>query len=344
MLGRQIKKLCPKTKKVGLILDKKIPNKYKKKIKKQLKNYKVYIYEYLPNENLKSFAKANNLVEKLLKNNLSRSDVIVAAGGGIIGDFAGFVASILKRGVNFINLPSTLLAQVDSSIGGKTGVNSNRGKNLIGSFYQPKAVITELGFLKSLSRRNLVCGFAEILKHSLIHDKKFFNSLSKNTENILGKFDFEIIRTVITKSCKIKLLFVNEDERERDKRMILNFGHTFAHGIEAANNYSRKINHGEAVLMGMILATKLSARKKICSQETLNKIQSIYEINNLPRNLKAFFSKKGLDKVVDFMKVDKKNYDSKINLILLKRIGKTTEPGNFKISVKEIKNIIKKIS
>ena len=167
LLERQVKKLCPKTKKVGLILDKKIPNKYKKEIKKQLKNYKVYIYEYLPNENLKSFTKANNLVEKLLKNNLSRSDVIVAAGGGIVGDFAGFVASILKRGVNFINLPSTLLAQVDSSIGGKTGVNSNRGKNLIGSFYQPRAVITELGFLKSLSRRNLVCGFAEILKHSL---------------------------------------------------------------------------------------------------------------------------------------------------------------------------------
>ena len=344
LLGRQVKKLCPKTKKVGLILDKKIPNKYKKEIKKQLKNYKVYIYEYLPNENLKSFTKANNLVEKLLKNNLSRSDVIVAAGGGIVGDFAGFVASILKRGVNFINLPSTLLAQVDSSIGGKTGVNSNRGKNLIGSFYQPRAVITELGFLKSLSRRNLVCGFAEILKHSLVHDKKFFNLLSKNTESILSKFDFEIIRTVITKSCKIKLHFVNEDERERDKRMILNFGHTFAHGIEATNSYSRKINHGEAVLMGMILATRLSFRKKICSYDTLDKIETIYEMNNLPKNLTDFFSKKSLNKVVDFMKIDKKNYDDKINLILLKKIGKTTNPGDFRIGPKQMRDVLKKIS
>tara|TARA_B100000959_G_C14876963_1_gene580861 strand:- start:103 stop:1212 length:1110 start_codon:yes stop_codon:yes gene_type:complete len=344
LLGKQVKKLCPKTKKVGLVLDKNIPNKYKKEIKKQIKNYKVYVYEYSPNENLKSFTKVNNLVEKLLKNNLNRSDVVIAAGGGIIGDFAGFVASILKRGVNFINLPSTLLAQVDSSIGGKTGVNSNRGKNLIGSFYQPRLVISELGFLRSLSRRNLVCGFAEILKHSLIHDKKFFNSLSKNSENILQKFDFEIIRTVITKSCKIKLHFTNQDEREKNKRMILNFGHTFAHGIEAANNYSKKINHGEAVLMGIILATRLSLRKKICSHDTLNKIENLYRVNNLPKNLKSFFSKKRLNNIVDFMKIDKKNYDNKINLILLKKIGKTTIPGNFRVSPKEIKSVLKKIS
>ena len=344
LLGKQIKKLCPKTKKIGLILDKNIPNKYKKKIKKQIKNYKVYVYEYIPNENLKSFIKANILVEKLLKNNLNRSDVIIAAGGGIIGDFAGFVASILKRGVNFINLPSTLLAQVDSSIGGKTGVNSGRGKNLIGSFYQPRVVISELGFLKSLSRRNMVCGFAEILKHSLIHDNNFFKSLSKNSKNILEKLDFEIIRNVITKSCKIKLHFVNQDERENNKRMILNFGHTFAHGIEAANNYSRKINHGEAVLMGMMLAAKLSLRKKICSRDTLSKIENLYRINNLPKNLNIFFSKKRLDNIVDFMKIDKKNYDNKINLILLKRIGKTTVPGSVRISPKEIKSVLKKIS
>jgi len=344
LIGKQIKKLCPKTKKVGLILDKNIPNEYKKEIKKQIKNYKLYIYEYIPNENLKSFAKANDLVEKLLKNNINRSDLIIAAGGGIIGDFAGFVASILKRGVNFINLPTTLLAQVDSSIGGKTGVNSNKGKNLIGSFYQPRLVISELGFLKSLSRRNLICGFAEVLKHSLIHDKKFFNSLSNNVENILQRFDFEIIRNVITKSCKIKLHFVNKDEKEKNKRMILNFGHTFAHGIEAANNYSRKINHGEAVLIGMMLATRLSKIKNICSKDTLDKIENLYRINNLPKNLKILFSNKRLNKIVDFMKIDKKNYDSKINLILLKRIGKTTNPGSFRISPREMKTVLKKIS
>ena len=344
LLRKQIKKLCPKTKKVGLILDKKIPSRYKKEIKKQIKNYKIYVYEYLPNENLKSFAKANNLAEKLLKDNFGRSDTIIAAGGGIIGDFAGFVASILKRGVNFINLPSTLLAQVDSSVGGKTGINSKRGKNLIGSFYQPRIVISDIGLLKSLSKRDLICGFAEILKHSLIHDENFFKSLKKNSESILKKFDFEIIKNVIMKSCKIKLYFVNQDEKEKNQRMILNFGHTFAHGIEAANRYSRKINHGEAVLMGMILSTRLSFRKKVCSRNTLNKIENIYKINNLPKNLKNFFSKKGFDRIVDFMEVDKKNYDSKINLILLKRIGKTTTPGHFKIRTKEMRSIIKKIS
>ena len=344
LLKKQVKKLCPKTKKIGLVLDRKIPNKYKKEIKKQLSNYKLYIYEYQPNENLKSFSKANDLVEKLLKNNLSRNDTIVAAGGGIIGDFAGFVASILKRGVNFINLPSTLLAQVDSSVGGKTGVNSKKGKNLIGSFHQPRLVISELGLLKSLSKRNMVCGFAEILKHSLIHDKVFFKSLTKNSKKILEKLDFEIIRKTISRSCKIKLFFANQDEKEKNKRMILNFGHTFAHGIEAANNYSRRINHGEAVLIGMILATRLSFRKKICSYTTLNTIENLYKTNNLPKNLKDFFSKKDLKKIVNFMAIDKKNYDNKINLILLKRIGKTTVPGSFKISLKEMKNVLEKIS
>ena len=344
LLSKQIKILCPKTKKIGLILDKNIPKKYKREIKKQIKNYKVFVHEYFPSENLKSFNEANKLVEKLLKNNLNRNDVIIAAGGGIIGDLVGFAASIYKRGVNFINLPSTLLAQVDSSIGGKTGVNSNRGKNLIGSFYQPKAVISELGLLNSLSRRNLVCGFAEILKHSLIHDKNFFNFLNKNSGYILHKLNYKIIRTIIVKSCKIKLHFVNQDEREKNKRMILNFGHTFAHGIEAASGYSRKVNHGEAVLIGMILATRLSFKKKICSFETLKKVESIYEINNLPKNLNKILSSKKLGKVVSFMQTDKKNYDDKINLILLKRIGKTTIPGAYRVSSSEIKNIIKRIS
>ena len=343
LLRKEIKKSCPKTAKIALILDKKIPSKFKNKIKRQIKNYKVYVYEYLPNENLKSFAKVNNLVENLLRNNLSRNDLVIAAGGGIIGDFAGFVASILKRGVNFINLPSTLLAQVDSSIGGKTGVNSNKGKNLIGSFYQPKAVITELGLLKSLSRRNLVCGFGEILKHSLICDKKFFNLLVKNSDSILKKFNSEMVRNVITKSCRIKLDFVNKDEKEKNRRMILNFGHTFAHGIEAANNYSRKINHGEAVLVGMILATRLSFRKKICSYDTLNKIENIYKIYNLPSNLKYFVSQNNFKNIVDFMRYDKKNYDDKINLILLKKIGKTTNPGDFKISPQQMREVLKKI-
>ena len=173
------------------------------------------------------------------------------------------------------------MSQVDSSIGGKNGINTPNGKNLIGTFFQPDKVIIDPKVLYSLSKRELKSGYAEILKHSLVHDNKFFNSLNKNTQNILQKFNFEIIRAAITKSCKIKLHFAQQDEKERNKRMILNFGHTFAHGIEAANNYSRTINHGEAVLIGMILATRLSFKKKICSYSTLNKIETIYETNNL---------------------------------------------------------------
>ena len=340
-LGKEIKSVCPNANKVAVVLDKKIPKKFKKIIKQQLKNYKIFIYEYSANENLKSFNKANILAESLLKKNFNRNDIIIAAGGGIVGDFSSFVASILKRGVNFINLPSTLLAQVDSSIGGKTGINSKSGKNLLGSFYQPKLVVSELDFLRSLSKREMVCGFAEILKHSLIHKSNFFNWIDKNSKNILDRKNFKILGLSITQSCKIKLHFVNQDEKEKNKRMILNFGHTFAHGIEAASNFSKKINHGEAVLIGMLLATKLSVRKGLCSKITLGKIQNVYLKNSLPSSLKKYFNKKRYNKIAEYMISDKKNNDSKINLILLKNIGKTTKPGQIKVSFQEMKKILK---
>ena len=183
-LKKQIGLVCPGAKKVALIFDKKIPNRLKNKVKQQIKSYEVHVYEYSVNEKLKSFKKANHLNESLLKKNFNRNDIIIAVGGGVIGDFAGFVASILKRGINFINLPSTLLSQVDASIGGKTGINSKKGKNLIGTFHQPKLVISEIEFLKSLPRREIICGFAEILKHALICDKKFFSWIEKNTKKL----------------------------------------------------------------------------------------------------------------------------------------------------------------
>ena len=343
LLKKQVKRLCPLTKKIGLILDKNIPNHFKIKIKKQLSQYKVYIYEFLPNEKLKSFNKANSLLKSFIKNNLGRNDTIITAGGGIVGDFGGFVASIYKRGINLINVPSTLLAQVDSSVGGKTAVNLENGKNLIGTFYQPKLVLTDLTLLKSLSKRNLVCGFAEVLKHSLIKDKKFFERLEVKKNNIFENFDFHTLSEIVYKSCKIKLSFVNEDEKEKNKRMILNFGHTFAHGIEAANKFSGKINHGEAVLIGMILATRVSFIKKICSKQTLNKIENLYLNNKLLKKFLSFLNKNNINKIVNFMEVDKKNFDRKINLILIKKIGKTTQPGQYTLSPLEMKSILKKI-
>ena len=343
-LKQQIKSVCPKTKKVALILDKNIPGKQKKRIKRQLKSYSVYTKEYFPTENLKSFSKANSLAENLLEKNFNRNDTVVAAGGGIIGDFAGFVASILKRGINFINVPSTLLSQVDSSVGGKTGINSKRGKNLIGSFYQPKSVIAELSFLKSLPRREMICGFAEIFKYSLIRDKNFFKWIKKNSQIILEGKNNMVLKNAIVRSCKNKIHFIVTDEKEAGKRMLLNFGHTFAHAIEAASNFSKRINHGEAVLIGMLLATKLSVKKRICSNLTLKEIEKVYKANNLPSALIKYFQKKDFNKIVNYMANDKKNNDNKINLILLKKIGKTTNPREIKMSLDQMKSVIKKIS
>ena len=339
----QIKLICPNAKKIGLVVDKKIPKKFVYKLKTYLNKYDVHLFQYSVNENFKSFKNVNKLVEKCLINNFNRNDILISFGGGILGDFCAFAASITKRGINFINIPTTLLAQVDSSIGGKTGVNSKLGKNLVGTFYQPKLVISDVELLKSLPQREIICGYAEILKHSLILKNSFFNWLKKNSHQILINKNLNFLQEAIIKSCKIKLHFVNKDIHEKNTRMILNFGHTFAHAIEVQNNYSRKINHGEAVIMGMMMATKLSFARKVCNFKTLYQLKKIYKFNNLKADIKKFFNKNEYNKIVDHMISDKKNNDEKINLILLKKIGQTTKPNAYKISVSEIKKIFNKI-
>jgi len=343
LIPSKIKTLFPHARKIALVVDKKIPKKFTKKLKLYLKKYEIYIFKYSVNEKFKSFINVNKLVEKCLFNNFNRNDVLISFGGGIIGDFSAFAASIIKRGINFVNIPTTLLAQVDSSIGGKTGVNSKLGKNLIGTFYQPKLVVSDVELLKSLPQRELVCGYAEILKHSLILKNNFFNWLKLNSKTILINKNLDLIKQAIIKSCKIKLFFVNKDIHEKNIRMILNFGHTFAHAIEVQNNYSKKINHGEAVIMGMMLAAKLSYYKKVCSLKTLNQLQNIYKSNNLKHNIKKIFKKKEYNKIVEHMTNDKKNNDKKINLILLKKIGQTTLPNAYKISTMDLKKIFSKI-
>ena len=269
--------------------------------------------------------------------------MIIGIGGGIVGDIVGFVASIYKRGINFINIPTTLLAQVDSAIGGKTGVNSKHGKNLIGSFYQPKLVIIDTSFLKSLPKKEMICGYAEILKHSIIKDKKFFKWLKKNTKHILLKNN-KALTYAIKKSCLIKMHFVNKDVNEKGLRMILNFGHTFAHAIEVKNNYSKKISHGEAVLSGMILAARLSLVKKICNLNIVKEIEEIYKKNNLSYTFAKYSNYNSINKLIPYLKNDKKNDDEKINFILLKNIGKTTLPNMSKISINDLKRYSKTIA
>jgi 3-dehydroquinate synthase len=342
-VSKYIKDVCPQAKKISLVVDRNIPKKFIYNLKINLNKYEVHIFEYSVNEKFKSFSNVNKLVEKCLEKNFNRNDILISFGGGILGDFSAFAASIIKRGINFINIPTTLLAQVDSSVGGKTGVNSDLGKNLIGTFYQPKLVISDVEILKSLPQRELICGYAEILKHSLILKNSFFNWLNKNSKQMIVDRNLNLLKEAIIKSCKIKLYFVNKDENEKNFRMILNFGHTFAHAIEVQNNYSRKINHGEAVIMGMMMAAKFSYLKKICSLNTLDQLKNIYKSNNLKDDVKKFFKKNEYTQIINHMSNDKKNNDKKINLILLKNIGKTTLPNSYKVSSLELKKVFDKI-
>ena len=340
ILPKKIKNICPRVKKIAIIIDKKVPKKFKIILEKNLKNYNVTFLKFNSSEKAKSFKSVNYFINKLLQLNMNRTDLIISVGGGITGDLVGFIASIYKRGIDFINIPTTLLAQVDSAIGGKTGVNSKQGKNLIGSFFQPKLVLSDTNFINTLSNKEIICGYAEILKHAIIKDKNFFRWLQKNSRKIFLKQPKELAYA-IKKSCMIKIYFVTKDINEKNLRMKLNFGHTFAHAIEAKNNYSKNITHGEAVLTGIILETRLSVYKNICSNKTLQEIEEIYKKNKLTYTFKKFLNKKTLMKLLPYLKNDKKNNDEKINFILLKNFGNTTNSNTNKISLENLKKYSK---
>ena len=335
-----IKKNLPNVKKIFIICDKNVPLKYLQKLKISLKKYKPNILRISSSEKIKNFAVAHKIIEKLLHNNFNRSDCIVSLGGGIVGDLSAFVSSLTKRGMKFINIPSTLLAQVDASIGGKTAVNSTQGKNLIGSFYQPDFVLMDISLLQSLPKREIICGYAEVLKHALILDKKFFIWLNKNAKKIINGNNKNLLKIAIQKSCNIKSKIISKDEKEKNVRMVLNFGHTFAHALEGASKYSKRINHGEAVLIGMMLASELSYKKELLSFGELKQIKNHYNLLNLPNNIKKLFKKKEISKIIYFMKKDKKNFNEKINLILINKIGKVTRPNSFFIRANELKKFL----
>ena len=304
-----------------IVADNNVPKKFISNIKRSLKNKKIYVLFFYASEKNKNINSVNKILEILLNKNFSRSDVLISLGGGITGDVSGFVACLFKRGLKFINIPTTLLAQVDSSIGGKTGVNSKYGKNLIGSFYQPSLVLSDTQFLKSLSKREIICGYGEVLKHSLIDNKKFFIFLNKNHNQILN-LSSPFIEKAIYESCKIKKKIVERDEKETALRKVLNFGHTFAHAYEAGLGYSYKLNHGEAVILGMKTALSFSLKENMLSKSEYNLIVNHIDNSGLPSSVKKYFSIKDLNKIISFMIKDKKNNSEKINLVLLKKIGK----------------------
>ena len=312
-----------------IVLDSKVPKFFLKKIVNSLKNKKKFFFVLRANEINKNQKSVNKILEVLLKNNFNRNDCLISVGGGITGDVSGFAASIFKRGIKFVNIPTTLLAQVDSSIGGKVGINDKKfGKNLIGSFYQPSLVISDTDFLKTLPKREIICGYAEILKHSLIANRKFFSFLDNNIAKIIT-LKSPAIEKSIYKSCLIKKKFVEKDEKEKGLRKVLNLGHTFAHAYESSFNYSKNLNHGEAVLLGIMTAIKFSFHIKLIKKKDFDLIKKHLQKPEINIQLNKFFSNRDVSKIINFMKTDKKNTSKKINLVLLRHISKPIYNKNF---------------
>ena len=322
-----------------IVVDNKVPKNLLKKIFLHLpkKNRSVHYFE--ANELNKNQKSVNKILTILLKKKFNRNDCLISVGGGITGDVSGFAASIFKRGIKFVNVPTTLLSQVDSSIGGKTGINNKFGKNIIGTFYQPRLVISDINFLKTLPKRELICGYGEILKHALIANKKFFLFLDKNGTQILN-LKSPFIEKAIYQSCSIKKRVVEIDEKEKNLRKILNFGHTFAHAYEATLGYSKKLNHGEAVILGIKTASKFSRVNKILNINEFKLIENHLNKLSLPCNVSNFFSSSNLNKIISFMRNDKKNSTKKISLVLLKKIGYPL--FNYQFNEKKIKFFLKK--
>ena len=322
-----------------VVIDNNVPKRLIKKILGFFPKKQITIHYFKASEKNKNQNSINKILNILLKKNFNRNDCLISIGGGITGDISGFAANIFKRGLKFVNIPTTLLSQVDSSIGGKNGVNTKYGKNLMGTFYQPSLVISDINFLKTLPKRELVCGYGEIIKHALIFDKKFFLFLNKNGSNVLS-LKSPSIEKAIYKSCLIKKKVVEIDENEMGLRKILNFGHTFAHAYEATLGYSKKLNHGEAVILGIKSAAKFSLLNKILNFKEFKLIDNHLNELKLPTNIDKFFQKNKLEKILSFMKKDKKNNTKKINLVLLKKIGIPLFKLHF--SEKKIKSFLKK--
>ena len=319
-LSNLLKKNSITFKKCLFVIDKNIPKKSLIKMRDSFKNIDVHKFEFYANEKNKNQKNVNKILNILLNENFSRDDCVISVGGGITGDVSSFAASLFKRGLKFVNIPTTLLSQVDSSIGGKTGVNTKHGKNLIGSFYQPKIVISDVEFLKTLPFREIICGYGEILKHSIIANKKFYFFLNRNVDDII-KLKSPLIEKSIYESCKIKKSVVEKDEREIGMRKILNFGHTFAHAYEASLNFSKKLNHGEAVLLGIKSAIDFSLERKIFKKKELELIVNHLDKSDFPQSIKDYFALRDLNKIISFMLRDKKNNSDKIKLMLIQKIG-----------------------
>lgn len=266
----------------------------------------------------------HSIYDKLLEKRFDRHCTLIALGGGVIGDMTGFAAATYQRGVNFVQIPTTLLAQVDSSIGGKTGVNHPLGKNMIGAFHQPLAVIADTATLSTLEDKELSAGIAEVIKYGIIRDEPFFSWLTDNVDKLLDR-DPESLAYAIEQSCRNKAEVVAADELEAGERALLNLGHTFGHAIEAGTGYGNWL-HGEAVATGMVMAAQLSQLHGWIDQKTVDAIENLIGKSKLPVHGPAEMSPQ---QYLDIMAVDKKVKDGRINLVLLKNLGEAFVTSDY---------------
>ena len=327
-IAEEIKKLGL-NKNILIIVDKNVKKYWEEYIKEPFTNYgdRIEYYILKPGENTKSFIELNRIYSFLLEKNFSRDTLVLAIGGGVTGDLAGYAASTFMRGVQLVHVPTTLLAAVDSSIGGKTGINFNSKKNMIGTFYQPKFVLIDIKFISSLPRKEITSGLGEIIKYAFLSDNDFFKYLEENIEKVYNN-DEETIYKLILKSASLKASVVSRDEKESGLRKSLNLGHTFAHAIES--DLSFRIKHGEAVIAGIISALYLSNKTGILKKNRMIEYLSLPLKIHLPQILQNLDEKN----MVNIMQLDKKSRNGKINFVLI------SEPGNILIDVKTVENNI----
>jgi 3-dehydroquinate synthase len=274
-----------------------------------------------PGESTKSFAGLEKLTGELLKAGVDRGGLIVALGGGVIGDLVGFASGVLKRGVAFAQIPTTLLAQVDSSVGGKTAINVPEGKNLIGMFHQPRIVIADIAVLSTLPKRELLAGYAEVVKYGVLGDAAFFDWLEKNSAAALGG-DQKSLTRIVAHSCQMKADIVARDERETGERALLNLGHTFGHALEVATGFSDRLLHGEGVAIGTVLALDLSARLGLSPAADTQRFARHLKAVDLPASIADIPGPRpGVETLIAAMMHDKKVQDGKLTFVLAKGIG-----------------------
>ncbi len=275
-----------------------------------------------PGEGTKSWPMLGRTVEWLLAERIERRDMVVALGGGVIGDLAGFAAAILRRGVRFVQVPTSLLAQVDSSVGGKTGVNAAAGKNLIGAFHQPALVLADIAALETLGARAFLAGYGEVAKYGLLGDEAFFDWLEANGP-AMAAGDRALRAEAVGRSVRMKADIVARDETEQGDRALLNLGHTFCHALEAATGYSDRLLHGEGVAIGCALAFDLSARLGLCAQEEPSRVRAHLAAMGAKRDLADIPGDlPGAEALLDLMGQDKKVVDGRLRLILARGIGR----------------------